>query len=93
MITIINLVTIQSYYDIIAHIPYAVHYIKVTYLFYAWKFVLLKPLPLFSYALKPQVRVSVFSVSSSTGPDGGKESKKTKNGTANASVQEKVSPS
>ena len=42
MITTISLltsVTIQSYYDIIDYISFAVHYISLTCIFYNWKFV------------------------------------------------------
>ena len=42
----ISLATIcsQSYYSIIGHIPYAVYYIPVAYLFYNGTFVPLNPL-------------------------------------------------
>ena len=33
----------QSYCTIIGYIPYGVHYIPMTYLFYTWKFVPLDP--------------------------------------------------
>ena len=46
MITTISLtiVPIQSYYNIIDHIPYGVHYIPVIYLLYNWRCVPLNPL-------------------------------------------------
>ena len=47
MTTLIRLITIchhKNYHNIVDYIPYAVHYISMTYLFYKWKFV---PLILF----------------------------------------------
>ena len=48
MITMVSLVTVcpQSYYNIFGHIPYAVCYITIAYLFYNWSFVPLNPLHL-----------------------------------------------
>ena len=43
----------QSYYNIIDHIPYAVLYIPMSYLFYNWKLVSLNLFHLFRLPLTP----------------------------------------
>ena len=60
-------IIIQSYYNIVDHIPYVVYYIPVAYLFYNWKFVPLNQLLQFCRIPHPttlwQPLVYLFSVS------------------------------
>ena len=47
MLSLVTIVTMQAYCNIFDYIPYSVHYVPVTYLFYNWKFVHLNHLHLF----------------------------------------------
>ena len=61
MISLVTILSMQNYYNIIDHIPYAIQYIPMVYLSYNWRFISLYPFQL----LTPQLPLKFLSLRSS----------------------------